>query len=540
MPRGRQRTAGTDAAEVRRDIDRRLALLRRQQKAIEARERLMPFIKFTMPDPDDPNDITKSSYKNARHHDAIAAAIEEVVAGRIPFLLLTCPPRHGKSQIVSRHLPAWFMGKFPELSGIVATYNDDFAMDFGKDVRSIVNSAQFRQVFPSVKLQRGGSAADRLQTEQGGQWSFVGRGGSLTGRGGHLLICDDLIKDDAEAQSRAIRDRAWNWFTRVAMSRRMGAKLVVMTFTRWHADDPIGRLTDPQNPHYNKNLARRIKVINLPAIAEDDDPLGRRPGEPLWPDGPDKFDLTFLEEQRALDPVGFEALYQQRPALADGDMFKRDDIRLYGPGTGHYLPDDLTYYCASDHAVATGQRNDYTVLLKVGISRDGNIYLIDCWWRRAKTDVVVEQMLTMGADGAHPPLAWWAERGHISKSIGPFLRKRMQETGRYFALHEITPVGDKATRAQSIAGRVALGRVYFPREAPWTERAIAEMMTFPNGLHDDFVDALSIVGMRLRGQFGPALQARRPAEPAFGTLDWVKMSDRWARRQAAERQSGGF
>ena len=143
--------------------------------------------------------------------------------------------------------------------GVVATYNDDFAADFGKNVRDIVKTPQHKQVFANFGLKRGGAASDRLETVQGGQWSFVGRGGSLTGRGGHILICDDLIKDDKEAQSQAIRDQAWNWFTKVAMSRRMGRKIVIMTFTRWHADDPIGRLTDPENPYFNEKLAKRVQ-----------------------------------------------------------------------------------------------------------------------------------------------------------------------------------------------------------------------------------------------------------------------------------------
>lgn len=521
-----------------RELDKHLALLRRQQKAIEARERFMPFVKFTLPDPEDPNDIEKSRYKNARHHDAIARVLEEVLVGNIQFLILTCPPRHGKSELVSRRLPAWVMGRFPRWNGVVATYNDDFAADFGKDVRGIVTSTQYKQVFPSLRLQRGGGASDRLQTMEGGQWSFVGRGGSLTGRGAHILICDDLIKDDKEAQSQAIRDQAWNWFTKVAMSRRMGMKLVILTFTRWHSDDPIGRLTDPENPHYKRELAEKIKIINLPAIAEDDDPLGREPGEPLWPDGPDRFDLDFLNEQRILDPLGFEALYQQRPSLLDGDMFRRDDIRLYKPSE---LPEDLRVYCASDHAVGTGQRNDSTVLLKVGVDPNNDIYLLDCYWKRAKTDAVVEAMLDM-CRGNMKPLFWWAEKGHISKSIGPFLRKRMVETNTYINLREVTPVADKATRAQSIAGRVAMGKVFFPVAATWTEKAINELMAFPNGTHDDFADALAHIGLGLQSQFAPQRSSDKKGKetPKFGTLAWIKMQDKWVADKKARAAVGGF
>ncbi len=520
-----------------REAHKHIALLERQQMAMQARDDFMTFIKFTSPDAEDPNDIHRSRYKNARHHDATAKVLEKVVAGEIPFLIITLPPRHGKSEQVSRRLPAWFMGKFPDQHGVVATYSDDFAAEFGKEVRTILHTPQYKQIFPETRLMRGGAASDKLQTTKGGQWSFVGRGGGLTGRGAHILICDDLIKDDKEAQSQAIRDQAWNWFTKVAMSRRMGKKLVILTFTRWHNDDPIGRLTDPENPHYNRTLAERIKIINLPAIAEEDDPLGRKPGEPLWPDGPDKFDLPFLEEQRSLDPLGFAALYQQRPSLLDGDLFKRPDIRFY---KSHELPADLRIYGASDHAVATGQRNDFTVLLKIGVDPQNNIYLIDCFWQKAKSDIVVEAMLNM-ARGDKRPLLWWAERGHISKSIGPFLMKRMAETSNFMAVREVTPVGDKAQRAQSIAGRVAMGKLFFPSDAHWTERAINEMMAFPNGTHDDFVDTLSLIGLGMQSQFAASpISVKKDVQPAFGTLSWVKLADKWAAEKAARARFGGF
>lgn len=440
------------------------------------------------------------------------------------------------SEQVSRRLPAWFMGRFPELNGIVGTYNDDFASDFGKEVRDIVKSPQYRQVFPETRLQRGGSASDRLKTTKGGQWSFVGRGGSLTGRGGHILILDDLIKDDKEAQSQAIRDQAWNWFTKVAMTRRMGKKLVIMTFTRWHSDDPIGRLTDPENEHCNLKLAKRLKIINLPAIAEEDDPLNRKPGEPLWPDGPDKFDLDYLEEQQSLDPLGFAAMYQGRPSVMDGVLFRRENVRYY---RSDQLPDSLHIYCSSDHAVATNQRNDPTVLLKIGIDHQSNIYLIDCIWKKMPTDEAVEAMLVM-AGGNMAPLLWWAERGHISKSIGPFLRKRMVETGQYINLIEVTPVADKTTRAQPIAARFAMGKVLFPRDAPWTEKAINQLMSFPNVTHDDFVDALAYIGLGLQKQVRAPGPSTEQKEPAYGTLAWVKFHDTWKKQQNARQSRGGF
>jgi predicted phage terminase large subunit-like protein len=493
-------------------------------------------VKFTMPDPEDPNDIDRSKYQDARHHQAIAKVIEEVERGGIQFLILTMPPRHGKSELVSRRLPAWYLGRHPDQNVVVATYNDDFAKDFGADVRGIVTSSQYKQVFPDTRLQRGGSAKDRLQTTRGGMGTFVGLGGSLTGRGAHLLVIDDVIKSNEEARSKSYRDRAWDWFTKVALTRRMGRKLVIITFTRWHEDDIIGRLTDPNNEYYSASLAKKIRIIDLPAIAGPDDPLGRKEGEALWPDGPDSFDLSFLEDLRAVDPLGFEALYQQRPSVADGVLFRREHVRYYDPAD---LPDGLRIYCASDHAVTTNQRSDSTVLLKVGVDKQSNIYLLDCWWRKARTDAVVEAMIEMGC-GDNPPLVWWAEKGHISKSIGPFLYKRMAETRTFFNVQEVTPVADKEQRAQSIAGRMSMGYVHFPKDRPWVTQAVEQLMAFPNGRHDDFVDALAYIGLGLRSMVPGSPRAAEKKPPRFGTLNWVKEAQRQDAMRLNLASTGGF
>lgn len=510
----------------------------RQQKALEARDNFITFMKFTSPDPEDPDDVSKSRYKDAKHHRVIGAALEECAKGNPDYrqLIVCLPPRHGKSEMTTRKFPAWVAGKFSSESVGVATYSDVFAADFGAEVRTVIQSPQYKQVFPGMALRRGGTATDRLQTVDGGLLFFVGRGGSMTGRGCHTLIIDDLIKDDKEASSQAIRDQAWNWMTRVAMTRRMGKKRVILIMTRWHADDPVGRLTDPENPCYNEDEAKSWKIINLPAIAEDEDPLGRKPGEALWPDGPDQFDLDFLNSQRRMDPMGFSALYQQRPSAIDGVAFQRENIKTY---TREQLPPDLRIYSASDHALSLNERRDYTVLLTVGVDRDGDLWLLDCIWRRMKPDVVVENMLEMVR--AKPPLIWYAGRDHITKSIGPFLKKRMQETQTYFTLREVTPVGDKEARAQAIAARVAMGRVHFPRDAVWTERAINEMLAFPNGTHDDFVDTIALIGLGMQSQHAASGPKKSlPGLPKFGTVSWIKWADKAQKQQQLEDSRGGF
>ncbi|WP_050994883.1 terminase large subunit domain-containing protein [Bradyrhizobium liaoningense] len=436
------------------ELRKHVKLLERQAAALEARDRFMPFIKFTSPDPEDPNDCKKSKYKNARHHDALARVLEEVEKANIPFLILCMPPRHGKSEQVSRRFPAWYIGRHPSQNVIVATYSDTFAEDFGAEVRSIMNAPAFKQIFPNVKLQRGGTAKDRLQTTEGGMLFFVGRGGGLTGRGGHVLICDDLIKDDKEANSPAIRNQAWNWLTKVAMTR-----------------------------------------------------------------------------------LGFAALYQQRPSLLDGDLFKRENVRYY---TKDERPEELRMYAASDHALGAQQRNDPTLLITVGISKQNDIYIMPkIFWRRAPTDIVGEAMLDMAHD--QKPLLWWAGRDHITKSMGPFLRKRMNERETYINLREMPTIGDKVQGAQSIIGRFAMGKVYWPKGEDWVERAINELMGFPNALHDEWADVLGLIGRGLQSQFKPGTPAAKlKKEPAFGTIAWMKRNDTWAKEKAAEQAAGGF
>lgn len=436
------------------------------------------------------------------------------------------------TELATKRFAAWFAGKHPEKDIIIAAAGDDLASDFGSDIRANMHSPPFKQVFPTFRLRKGGNAKDNIQTEQGGRIICAGRGGQINGRGAHLLLIDDIFKDAQEARSQTIRDQAWEWLNKVAFYRRMGKRLTCITMTRWHSDDIIGRLTDPENPCYDAIEAKQWKIIRLPGLAEEDDPLGRAEGEALWPE---RYDVDYHLSNQRRDPLGFAALTQQRPTVADGVLFRRENIQRYDPSD---LPDDMRFYCTSDHAVGTKQRNDPSCFGKAGVDKQDNLWLVDLFWKRVPTDQAVEAMLAMGS-GTNAPIIWWAERGHISQSIGPFLYKRMAETGIYINVREVTPVGDKEQRAQSVAARVAMGKVYVPKGPIW-DKAVEELLAFPNGIHDDFVDMLSLFGLGLQSQFGKRPPAPKKEEPKFGTLNWVKMHDRWANEQAAQRRTGGF
>ena len=518
------------------ELGQKIEAAKRQKKAIECRTSFLDFVKYTMPDADDPDDIEISMFKDAKHHRALAKVLEKVEKGHIPRLIVCMPPRHGKSELISRRFVPWIQGKDPYRSVIFATYNEDFAKDFGADVRNIMSMPQYKHVFPNHSFRKGGASKSRIQMGSGGMSVFVGRGGSITGRGGDFVILDDPIKDSLEANSPALREQLWQWFTQVLMTRLMTASAsIVIVQTRWNEDDLVGRLTDPTNPHYTEEEASKWKIINLPALAEDDDPLGRKPGELLWPE---RFDMEFMEAQRRLDRRGFSALYQGKPTPEDGDLFRREHLVFYDKAK---LPKDLRIYAASDHAVGVDRtRNDATCLMIIGVDQQDDIYVLDCWWQKQPTDKVVDAMLELIRK--HKPLIWWAEKGHISKAIGPFLRKRMAEERVYCRIEEVTPVANKVQRAQSILGRMAMKKVQMPKNAHWTGAAVDELLKFPQGRHDDFVDTLAWVGMglsRLASPSGKIVQETK--SPKVGTLAWVKWDAAMRKKQnRIENLTGGW
>ncbi len=507
--------APDDSASRMSAIEKRIAAAQRAKLALEARDDFLKFVKLTMPDIEDPDNVELSMFKDAKHHRALAKVLEKVELGHIPRLIVTLPPRHGKTELISRRFIPWLLGRDTYRNVIFATYNEPFSQDIGSDCRAIMQAPAFKQVFPKFRFRAGGLSREKLQTGNGGMAAFVGRGGSITGRGADILIIDDPIKDSEEAQSPTLRSKLWDWFTQVAMTRLMTKfACVIIVHTRWHEDDLIGRITDPSNPCYSEEEAAKWKIINLPAIAGDEDPLGRKAGEALWPE---RFDLEFLNAAKQLDPKGFSALYQQRPTPEDGDLFRADWLVTYDKSQ---VPSDLRIYAASDHAIGEDKsRNDATVMIVGGVDSFGDLYILDVWWEKAGSDKQVDAMLRLAKQWK--PLLWFAEKGHISKAIGPFLRKRMQEERTYFSIEEVTPVSNKVQRAQSVMGMMSMKKVRFPRHAAWFMEARDQMLKFPNARHDDFVDALAWLGRAVNRMGAPSV-AKKENGPVYGTLGWLK------------------
>lgn len=525
----RERKAARDAEEKQIKAAQRLLKLRR------AKDDLLDFTQIMMPSPEDPDDVTLSRYDIQKHHRVIAAALEAVERGEIQRLIITMPPRAGKSCLAAKHFIPWAHGRDPYRQFIFATYNDTFAEDTGRAVRDCMKSGIYGQVFPLCKPKAGSAAAGRIETEEGGISAFVGVGGSITGRGADFLVIDDPIKGPEDADSPAFRQKLWDWYSTVAVTRLMSVSAcIVIIMTRWHEDDLVGRLTDPANECYNEEEARKWKVLELPALALDNDPLGRERGESIWPN---KFTKEYYEGLRRNNPRAFSALYQGRPAPEDGDFFKKEFIVEY---RREELPKNLRIYAASDHAVAEKQQSDSTVMGCVGIDENDHIWILpDLFWRKAASDVVVEAMLDLMR--RNKPLLWYAEKGHISQAIGPFLRKRMKEEKVYCSIFEMTPVKDKRTRAQSINARMAMGMVHFPVFATWYQEAKNELLKFPAARHDDFVDFIAWIGIGLTSQFTPdRTEKKNDNEPKPGTIAWIKQSAADVKRKKALKNKRGF
>jgi len=509
-------------------------VLKRLIAVLDAEQQVLAFTRLMMPVPNFHADPDYSRYDAQRFHRVICAALEELEKGHYKRLIISLPPRHGKTQLASKMFPAWFMGKHPELSFIFGTYNEKYGQDIGRAVRDIMQSPAYAQVFPNTILKDDSQAADRLETTEGGIMAFVGRGGTITGRGGDVLVIDDPLKDRMEADSPTIRDTLWTWFTQVMANRLMDETGRIMIIqTRWHQDDLIGRLTDPQNSYYDPEEAAEWKIIDLPALALTDgkDPLKRREGEALWPG---RFGREFLLGVQRRDERGFSALYQGKPSPAGGTFFSVNWLQTYRPND---LPPNLRHYAASDHAVSLKQVADKTCLMVVGVDTHDHLWILpDLIWRNMTAEQTTEAMLRMMR--AYKPLFWWAERSHISKSIGPFLRKRMLETQTFATLIEMQPIADKQTRAQSIQGRMSMMRVHFPERAPWWPAAREQLLRFPFDAHDDFVDTLAYIGLGLTLQVG-ARAAEKPAEQVEGTFGWLKLQREQAERSVKVGFGGG-
>lgn len=482
------------------DLDREMAA------RMLCRRRLMPFIKRFRP-----------KYNAGWVHEDICLRLEkfikDVEEGKEPRVLLMMPPRAGKSEIGSRHFPAWVLGQHPEWEIIAASHTSSLTMSFSRYVRDLIRDPAYTALFPETQLDPASQSVENWNIIGGGGYLAAGVGTGITGRGAHILLLDDLVKDIEAADSDTIRDNTWEWYASTAYTRLAPGGGVLGIMTWWHDDDWAGRIQQVME----SGEGDRFEIIKYPAVNDQGDEyiLDGEPNRPIVQISPGTPLPTPEQKPRltrtintAIHPARYtteamhrikrnlyaagqqrvwNALYQQNPAPDDGLFFTKDMFRYY-PTLPHR---DLVHvYQAWDFAIAEGSENDYTVGTTLYQDQRDNIYVVDV--RRFKSSdafYIIDQILDYAAEYKATLLGF--EDGQIWKTLQSQFDKRCSERKYYPSYEILKPLTDKMVRAHPLRGRMQAHTVFFNEKAPWYQELYHEMTRFPAGKHDDQIDALA-------------------------------------------------
>lgn len=424
-------------------------------------------------------------YKYTRHGEFICNILDNAVRqrhmmlkGDIPietqYYMFSVPPQHGKSMHITETFPSFFLGNFPEEGVIEISYNETFAEKFGSKNRDKVN-LYGKDLF-NIQISK--------DTNSKGEWEVTNlegkktRGGMIS-RGimsgvtgsslGDCIIIDDPIKNREEANSETIREKQWMEWQDSLSSRIHPGAIVILIMTRWHEDDIWGRLL---NTEYAK--PRSWQVYNLPLEAEDNDHLGRRIGEPIWPE---KYGYDFIEERKAY-PSSFNSLYQGRPTSQEGNMLKRDWWKYYD-----VLPPVKSQIISVDAAFKDEDDSDF-VVIQVWGKNGADMYLVDQVRARMNFPATIQTIRNMVVKHPEAKVKLVEDKANGSAIISTLVR----EIGGIIA---VNPEGGKVARVNAVSAYIESGNTYLPRHAEWVHDFVEECASFPNGKNDDQVDAMS-------------------------------------------------
>lgn len=441
---------------------------------------------------------TKEDYAINWHHRALADKLNDFARGKIRFLMVFMPPRHGKSELVSRRFPAFLHGLYPDAEIMAASYLDSLAGDMCIDVQNIIDSPEYKEIFPETKIWPPGTSYAK-GTRNSSEHHIVGRrgkyrgqgvGGSFTGKGANFIIVDDPIKGREIADSEAFRERLWNFYNNDLFSRletdlatgRQGQ--VLITQTRWHEDDLSGRLIELMKKDPS---AVQWEIINYPAIRVDMDTESdpRKIGEALWPA---KYDLDALNKiKSSAGPRAWSSLYQQDPVPDGGGQFK-DEMFRFGQ-----IPQEFDYaFCTADTAYKEKAENDFQCITSWGVVAD-QLYMIDSWMEQMKAVDVEKPFETFIR--RHLNLnyrqTWIEPKGH-----GIYLNQYFARRGLNIPSEDDLTVFfkdrrlDKVERAANVIPHLAARYVIINESHPQREELVAQALKFPKVKHDDWVDTL--------------------------------------------------
>ncbi len=454
----------------------------------------MSFTEYTLPE-----------FRASWHHYKICEALEKVERGECRRLMIFAPPRHTKSELGSRRFPAWYLGRNPNKQIIATTYSGEFASDFGRDVRGIIDSDEYGNIF-DVGLRPDSKSANRWHTTEDGIYVSVGVGGAITGRGAHIALIDDPFKNREEADSEVNREKVWKWYTSTLYTRLMPGGSIIIILTRWHEDDLAGRLIEVM-----RSGGDQWEILKFPAITK---------GQALWPDW---YNAEYLEQTRnVIGPRDWSALYQQEPVADDGTFFKREWFENNRYVLGEQP--QTNKYQSTDFAV-TADGGDFTELGIIGLDNVSDIWVEDWYYGQDSADTWINKMLDQIQ--RYKPFASFGEKGVIRRSVEPLIRMMSRSRRIYPRLEWLVRTGDKMTMARAFQGMAASGKVHIPK-TQWGDRLIEQLIAFPAGKHDDGVDVLALFGMAME-QAHPAIIAK---EATKGTNE----TDLWGRYQNSENE----
>lgn len=421
--------------------------------------------------------LTNKAYVRSRFHTYLCNKIQEFIdtntGHAFDILLLSVPPQHGKSLTVTQTLPAWYLGKHPERNIIIASYNEDFAVTFGR--RNLQKLQEYPEVFPDAKLVASPCSNTEFETTKKGRCISRGIMSGITGNPANLIVIDDPIKNREEADSESTRAKQWNEYLSTIRTRiAPGGKLIVIQ-TRWHEDDLFGKLSREE---------KYVTIINLPCECDDPkhDPLGRKKGDALCPEiGRGNAWLKEFKQVYASKEGNraWVSLYQGRPTQLEGNLFKRDWWQYYTE-----LPALVYKVLSVDATFKEGEKNDF-VAIEVWGKVNEDYYLVDLIKKRMGFVDTCEAIRSLYKTHTDTSYIYIEDKANGSAIID-VLSKEMT-----CPIVPVKPEGGKVARANAISALVERGAVHLPKFAPYLEDFVSECGAFPTGAHDDQVDAMT-------------------------------------------------
>lgn len=448
--------------------------------------------------------LSEGKWTAAPHHDYLGGWLEDAEQGKRVRIVIEEPPRHGKSEQASYWFPVWYLNRHPERRIILCSYEAGFAAEWGRKVR---NTIEEHSEELNVQVAQRSHAANRWDTTAGGGMRTAGVGGAITGRGADLLIIDDPFKNRDQAESSLFREKAWQWLMSTAMSRLEPGGVVIIIQTRWHQDDLAGRVLDQ-----SRQGVEHWDELRLPAIAEKADPLGREPGEPLWPE---RYDVAALEQIKVRDEDTWWALYQQRPTVPGGSIFLQEwwadgRQRYYLHRAGHEVSVGARWLML-DTAMKDNEGNDYSACSLFELLTDYRLAVRPLWNEKLQFPELVSQVQATAT-------SWNAQgklRGVVieDKSSGTSVIQTLRASAPKWLATKLVafmPSGSKVYRGRQASVWCKNGRVLLPHpdyEVPVLADLEDQLYNVPSVAHDDLFDTFTMGIIYLENFLAAGFQA---------------------------------